>query len=177
MKPWFSGLVQSNCEATVTPQYLLHKTQFVCIEPEEPSCKFLWGMPPAAASQKGLQCKTSEVTLFGPKQSVRKEGHVRIQSSATTEPITFKCWPNKKTRVQPWPKQLVGSGTGCEKYKIYVVLSFCCNGVQSLGNSQLTSAVEKVGKTGKLHETNDYDEKQEAKRGLPQTHRLRFIST
>lgn len=72
----------------MTPEYLLYKTWFVCIEPEEPSCKFLRGMPPAAASQRGAQCKTSEVTLFRPKQSVREDHHVNIQSLATKR-ITF----------------------------------------------------------------------------------------
>lgn len=77
---------------TMTPEYLLYKTWFACIEPEEPSCKFLWGMPPAAASQRGAQCKTSEVTLFRPKQSGREDHHVSIQSLATTKCINFNTF-------------------------------------------------------------------------------------
>ncbi len=70
----------------MTSHYLLHKTWFVCIEPEEPSCKFLRGMPPAAVGSNltkgGVQCKTSGVTLFGPKQSEREE-----DSSQPTKPL------------------------------------------------------------------------------------------
>lgn len=34
--PWYN-----QTGGTMTPQCLLHKTWFVCAEPEDPSCKFL----------------------------------------------------------------------------------------------------------------------------------------
>lgn len=71
---WFPYLVWSSCHDRDPGHICAIKTRLVCVAPGEPSCKFLRGMPPAAASQREPQCKASEVTLFGPNHSVRKGG-------------------------------------------------------------------------------------------------------
>lgn len=75
---------------TMTPHCLLHKTWFVCAEPEKPSCKFFAWMPPAAASQR-VRCsaKCLRSLCFGSKITCGRRRAC---------PLNFKCLSSTK----PW---------------------------------------------------------------------------
>lgn len=112
----FPYLVWSSCHDRDPGHICAIKTRLVCIAPEEPSCKLLRGMPPAAASQREPRCKASEVTLFGPKHSVRNEEHVRGEDAA--KPVALNkqvCGVdtnNKRARAQELGKSSVDSNIG-----------------------------------------------------------------
>ena len=111
---------------SMTSQYLLHKTWFVCIEPEEPGRKFLQGMPPAAAPPRvGGWGGCSAKHLRSPcldQNSVRRRKTVRVCSlqpspNPWNEPKwlffdNFDWW-NKHEKLwqpglQPWPQTRSG---------------------------------------------------------------------
>ena len=122
---------------SMTSQYLLHKTWFVCIEPEEPGRKFLQGMPPAAAPPRvggwgggavqniwghlvwtktvwdgGRLC---EYAVFSHRRTPEMNRNGYFLITLTDEINTRNC---DNQACSPDPKQEVGFGPVLGKYSI-----------------------------------------------------------